>query len=50
MSTTVDLYCNAERCVVGTVAGEPGSAISAAAVRASFAPAAIAASRLACRR
>jgi hypothetical protein len=37
---SVELYCNAERRVVGTVSGEPGSAINAATVRPSFAPAA----------
>lgn len=39
--SAVELYCNAERRVVGTVTGEPGSAIRAATVRRAFrAPAA----------
>lgn len=36
---TAELYCNAERRVVGTVTGEPGAVITAASVRAGFSPA-----------
>lgn len=38
--TSVELYCSAERRVVGSVSGVEGTAISAATVRTGFTPAA----------